>query len=142
MVNEVSSYAQVQAPVRTVTAAVDSNKTAKSTSEVKSTDELERGQKLTRQEPAQDKLAPPASGTDTESEKLSLPEVMNQMKDYVQNIERDLEFSIDEESGRTIITVIDSETDEIIRQIPPEELLHVVKALQQNSASLFVEAKV
>ena len=35
-------------------------------------------------------------------------------------------FRIDDNSGRTVITVIDQETDEIIRQIPPEEVLHLV----------------
>jgi flagellar protein FlaG len=43
-----------------------------------------------------------------------------------QTLRRSLEFSIDETSGRTVITVIDKEIQEVIRQIPQEELLHAV----------------
>lgn len=37
-----------------------------------------------------------------------------------QSIGRDLRFQVDLESGRSVIQVLDSETGEIIRQIPPE----------------------
>ncbi|MCH9695731.1 MAG: flagellar protein FlaG [Gammaproteobacteria bacterium] len=37
-----------------------------------------------------------------------------------QAIGRDLRFEVDMESGRSVIQVLDSETGEIIRQIPPE----------------------
>jgi flagellar protein FlaG len=37
-----------------------------------------------------------------------------------QSIGRDLRFQVDIESGRSVIQVLDRETGEIIRQIPPE----------------------
>lgn len=82
-----------------------------------------------------------SSVAESEKNSVNVEQVIKDMKDYVQNVKRDLEFSVDDESGRTIITVKDPETDEIIRQIPPEDLLYVVKALQENRAHLFVEAK-
>ncbi len=45
------------------------------------------------------------------------------IKDISQNIrtvQRSLEFTVDEISGRTVITVVDKETNELIRQIPSE----------------------
>ncbi len=43
-----------------------------------------------------------------------------------------LEFSIDKETGTTIIKVLDVETGEIVRQIPPEEVLTYMRQLDKN----------
>lgn len=52
------------------------------------------------------------------------------LNDAVQNIRRELEFSVDEDSGRTIIKVVDSVTGDVIRQLPPEELLAAAKSIK------------
>jgi flagellar protein FlaG len=44
--------------------------------------------------------------------------------------QRSLRFKVDEGSGRTIITVINADTKEIVRQIPPEEVLAVLRSLE------------
>ena len=49
----------------------------------------------------------------------------------VQTIQRNLEFKIDEASGRTVITVKDSESNEVIRQIPSDQLLELSARLQE-----------
>lgn len=41
-----------------------------------------------------------------------------------------LEFSVDKPSGRMVITVIDSETNQVIREIPPEETLRIAARLK------------
>ncbi|MCC5450501.1 flagellar protein FlaG [Rheinheimera sp. UJ51] len=49
--------------------------------------------------------------------------------------QRSLSFMVDEASGRSIIKVIDRSNDQLIRQIPSEELLKVaqdIKKLQQE----------
>lgn len=49
--------------------------------------------------------------------------------------QRSLSFMMDEASGRSIIKVIDRSTDQLIRQIPSEELLKVaqdIKRLQEE----------
>ena len=43
----------------------------------------------------------------------------------------ELEFKVDEVSGRTVITVYHPETEEIIRQIPPEEALRLAHLLRE-----------
>ncbi len=40
-----------------------------------------------------------------------------------------LNFSLDDETGQTLVKVVDRETDEVIRQIPSEELMRISKAL-------------
>ncbi len=55
---------------------------------------------------------------------------ISQLNDYVQNIRRTLSFSLDESTGRTVIRVYDSETKELIREIPPEETLRLAAHLE------------
>ncbi len=43
-----------------------------------------------------------------------------------------LEFSSDTETGQRIITVYDLETGEVIRQIPPKEVLNFLRQIQGN----------
>ena len=53
-----------------------------------------------------------------------------------QNLQRSLQFSIDASSGRTVIKVIDKITQEVIRQIPEEEILALAARLEKSSGRL------
>jgi flagellar protein FlaG len=53
---------------------------------------------------------------------------------YVQSVRRGLEFSRDEESGRTVITVLNAETKEVIRQIPSEEVLAIARFIRERQS--------
>lgn len=51
-----------------------------------------------------------------------------------------LRFSIDEKLGKAIISVVDRETDEVIRQIPPETALQIAEAFEEvTSGQLLTE---
>ena len=43
----------------------------------------------------------------------------------------ELQFSLDEDSGKMVITVIDPKTEEVIRQLPPEEALQLARTLSE-----------
>lgn len=47
-----------------------------------------------------------------------------------------LEFRVDEDSKRTIVSVVDKETKEVIRQMPSREALEIAKALDQLQSLL------
>jgi flagellar protein FlaG len=49
-------------------------------------------------------------------------------------------FEVDEGSGRTVITVINAATNEIVRQIPPPELLQIVRNLEH--AGSMIDARI
>jgi flagellar protein FlaG len=66
-----------------------------------------------------------------ETSEQALDAAVKQLNSYVQSINRNLEFNIDNDSGETVVKVIDSETDELIRQIPNEEALSIAKQLDQ-----------
>lgn len=56
-----------------------------------------------------------------------LSAAVSEMNEFVQSIQRELHFTIDEDSGRTVVKVIDKSTNEVIRQVPPEDLLAMLK---------------
>jgi len=55
---------------------------------------------------------------------------LSNLNDYAQNLQRDINFSVDETTHQTVIQVIDSETDEVIRQIPSEDILALARTLE------------
>jgi len=62
----------------------------------------------------------------TQENSLSQEEVLGAVRnlnDFVQKSRRELNFSVDDQTGRTVVKVIDRETKEVIRQIPAEEVL-------------------
>ncbi len=77
----------------------------------------------------------PAGSTEEDTPAASGAELANavsRLNDYVQNLSRDLQFSIDEETGHTVIMVTDSATQEVIRQIPSEEALAIAHSLEKD----------
>lgn len=40
-------------------------------------------------------------------------------------------FSVDEESGRTVVKVVDTQTDKVLRQIPSVEALKLWRSIEQ-----------
>ncbi|MDP1708483.1 MAG: flagellar protein FlaG [Gammaproteobacteria bacterium] len=68
----------------------------------------------------------------TQAAETELIQAVSRLNDYVQNLRRDLRFSIDEGTGHTVITVTDSATQEVIRQIPSEEALAIAHSLETN----------
>jgi len=95
--------------------------------------------------------AEPASGNPTSkivneeptaiTEVAKLSEAVSRMSDYVQNIRRGLEFTIDEELDRTVITVYDVESEEVIRQIPSEEFLEMVRNFNEAGSTSLINEK-
>ncbi|RJX34158.1 MAG: flagellar protein FlaG [Oxalobacter sp.] len=99
--------------------------------------------------PAQSSVQSSAAPVQTVNavQQASTPPSMEQLKQAVQEMNnavqyhaRGLQFSLDDESDRTIVKVIDSETREVIRQIPSEEVLAISKSLDQAIGSLLKKA--
>jgi len=70
-----------------------------------------------------------------------LETMVKEMDHFVNSINRGLAFRIDEESGRNVVTIYEASTGDIIRQIPDEEMLDILKRLATHSSGL-VEEKV
>lgn len=48
-----------------------------------------------------------------------------------------LQFSVHETTGRTMVKVVDKETERLIREIPPEDLLNLVDKIDEMLGMLF-----
>lgn len=87
-------------------------------------------------EALQQAQAPSPQQVDAEKLKAAVASANEFLKPVASN----LEFSIDQDSGRTIVKVVDLTTQEILRQIPTPEMLAISKALGRFQG-LFVEQK-
>jgi flagellar protein FlaG len=75
--------------------------------------------------PAQSGLTAVSSATDG-----SLQESVSLINSAVKNIQRDLSFTIDDDSNRTVIKVLDSKSGNVIRQIPTEAALDIASQIR------------
>ena len=70
-----------------------------------------------------------ADAQDTPESAVQLENAVNEVSSFVKQTNSSLQFSIDRDSGKTMVKVVDASTNEIIRQIPSEEMLAMAKAL-------------
>lgn len=81
----------------------------------------------------------PQSGETVPAEPAPRPEIklpdlsraVQNLNQFMESSQRSLNFRVDESSGRTVITVLNPETKEIVRQIPPEEVLMMARTLRE-----------
>lgn len=83
--------------------------------------------------PAQSAPTPDSTGTvqTRQADEKALQQAVDELQRKVQISASNLHFSIDRETGRTVVKVTDVNTQEVIRQIPPEEILHLDQALDR-----------
>ncbi|KJZ33840.1 MULTISPECIES: flagellar protein FlaG [Pseudomonas] len=94
--------------------------------------------------PAEKPRAEPAKVVDVkgarqtaQAEQDKLKMAVQEIEKFVQSVKRNLEFSIDEPSGQVVVKVIASESGEVVRQIPNEEVLKLANSLNDASSLLF-----
>jgi len=81
--------------------------------------------------------APQATSTPSSAQ---VKEAMNKLQQAIEPVANDLTFSVDEQSGKTVVRVVDSVTKELIRQIPSEEVMAMARSIEQQ-AGMLVQAK-
>ncbi|UJO98965.1 MAG: flagellar protein FlaG [Nitrosomonas sp.] len=64
-------------------------------------------------------------------------QAVQKIQGTVDNLAHNLRFSIDEDTGKTIIKVMDVHTEEVIRQIPSEEAVEIARTLDKVQGLLF-----
>ena len=60
-----------------------------------------------------------------------LQKALEEVEKAVAPMAQSLQFSLDKDSGRTVVKVMDTDTNEVIRQIPSEEVLAISKAVDK-----------
>jgi flagellar protein FlaG len=65
-------------------------------------------------------------------------QAISEVGDFLQSLNRQLSFSVDDTSNRTVVSVVDQSSGDVIRQIPSEEILRIaekIKDLQNDVGS-------
>ncbi|MEX5504511.1 flagellar protein FlaG [Pseudomonas putida] len=66
-----------------------------------------------------------------------LEKAVGEIRDFVQSSQRQLDFSIDDSTGRVVVKVIATQSGEVIRQLPSELALKLAQSLSEASSLLF-----
>lgn len=69
--------------------------------------------------------------------KKELQQAVDELQRKAQSFSPDLRFSVDHDTGRTVVKVTDANTQEVIRQIPAEEVLKLAKEIDRMQGLLF-----
>ena len=86
---------------------------------VSATEQLTQSPQTAAQQRAQD-----------EASNKALEQAVSQMNSYAQNLQRALQFRVDKDSGEMVVRIVDPKTDEVIRQIPNEEVLLIANRMR------------
>jgi len=69
-----------------------------------------------------------------EFEPKDIQKAIAELQQYVDGLGRNLNFSVDESIDRTIISVRDAQTQELVRQIPGEEVIAMSRQIADTLA--------
>ena len=73
----------------------------------------------------------------TDANREQVLAAVTDMQDYVDAAGRNLQFQLDDDSGRMVVTVTEASTGDVIRQMPSEEALRLAENLAEMSSVLF-----
>lgn len=66
-------------------------------------------------------------------------QAIQQIQSYLADTQRELQMQVDKSTGRTIVRVVNPQTQELIRQIPSEEVLKLAAAIGSGGGQVFSE---
>lgn len=66
-------------------------------------------------------------------------ETLDSLEKLISRFNRRFEFVLDEQINRIVVKVIDRETDKLIKEIPPEEIQHLIARLRETMGLLVDE---
>ncbi|NND54288.1 MAG: flagellar protein FlaG [Gammaproteobacteria bacterium] len=84
--------------------------------------------------PESGKAAPPPA-PEIDIPEIDIEQAVAQIQEFIVQSERDLDFRVDDATGRTVISVYGG-SGELIRQYPSEEILKIAANLQQQGLQL------
>jgi len=66
-----------------------------------------------------------------EANRQELEDAVKQVNNFLKPINSSIEFNLDDDTGRTIVRIVELESKDVIRQIPSEEMLSIAKAIDK-----------
>ena len=89
----------------------------------------ERNVSVAAKLPAIEIIAPPKA---PEYKPQDLDKAVQELQAFVEGLDRSLSFRRDESIDRSIITVRDANTNQLVRQIPAEEIVEIARQIRQD----------
>lgn len=74
------------------------------------------------------KAAPPVP----EFQKMDLDKAIAELQEFVDGLGRSLSFNRDDSINRSVITVRDTQTNQVVRQIPSEEVIAISRQIRDE----------
>ncbi|MBK4733517.1 flagellar protein FlaG [Noviherbaspirillum sp. DKR-6] len=87
-------------------------------------------------------VAKPTSGvsgdtaSSSEAQKKELKGSVDAINTFLKTFSNNIEFSIDADSGRTVVKLVDTETNTVLRQYPTKEALALAKDIENLQGHL------
>ncbi len=94
-------------------------------------------QKPTEAKAEQAPSAPQAASPAAEQSREPVEEAISSIKQFAQSIQRNLNFALDESSGKVVVKVTDAVSGDVIRQMPSEDALRLAESLDEARSLLF-----
>ncbi|MDE2428237.1 MAG: flagellar protein FlaG [Burkholderiales bacterium] len=99
-----------------------------------------RAQRLNQSHQTQDGkndgAASGTNGTTSAVDTAALKKSVSTLNEFIQPHFGSIEFSVDDTSGKTLLKIVDKETDAVLMQIPSKEALALAQSLGQKSGNL------
>ncbi len=86
--------------------------------------------------PTDGKVLPQQAANAAPRQEVDLSPMVKQLNTHAQSLQRNVEFSVDKDSGMTVVKVVDTNTKELIRQIPSEEVLTLMQHFMEMEGSI------
>lgn len=94
-------------------------------------DAFERTAAAARQAEVADPVSASSGTEDAAKQGKQLQGAVDAINDFLKPISSSIEFSIDEDSGKTIVKLMDKETNTVLRQYPTKEALAIAKDIDK-----------
>ncbi len=68
-------------------------------------------------------------GVSHADEEEKLKDAAEKANEFIKSMDNELQFSVDKDTEKVVVKVVDKQTGDVIRQIPSKEMLEIAKAL-------------
>ena len=73
----------------------------------------------------------PAAAVEQPTSKAAVENAVRQANELIKPVSQSIEFTLDSDTGKVIVKMVDKETAQVIRQFPSEEMLALTRAMDK-----------
>jgi flagellar protein FlaG len=81
-------------------------------------------------------VTPGEAVSSSESQQKELKESVSAINTFLKTFSNNIQFSIDDDTGRTVVKLVDTETNTVLRQYPTKEALALARDIENFQGQL------